>query len=58
MPGSRLLTLDGWGHTAMFLSRCIDRNRDRYLLTSVVPPKGTVCKPDAVPFQEPAGARA
>jgi hypothetical protein len=26
----------------------------RYLLTSRVPPKGTVCEPDVVPFAEAA----
>jgi TAP-like protein len=56
LPGSRLLTLDGWGHTAMFLSGCIDHNRDRYLLTGVLPPKGTVCRPDEVPFARAAPA--
>jgi hypothetical protein len=25
-----------------------------YLLTTRVPPKGTVCQPDVVPFAEPA----
>ena len=58
LPGSRLLTLDGWGHTAMFLSGCIDHNRDRYLLTGVLPPKGTVCRPDEVPFAAPAAGSA
>ena len=53
LPGSGLLTLDGWGHTAMFLSGCIDHYRDRYLLTSQLPPNGAVCLPDVVPFSEP-----
>ena len=29
-----------------------------YLLTTRVPPKGTVCQPDLVPFAEPAPAQA
>ena len=29
-----------------------------YLLTSRVPPRGTVCQPDVVPFAEPAAAQA
>ena len=28
----------------------------RYILTSRVPPKGTVCQPDVVPFAQPAAA--
>jgi pimeloyl-ACP methyl ester carboxylesterase len=50
LPRSRLLTLDGWGHTSLFASACVDRYVNRYLLTSRVPAAGTVCRPDAVPF--------
>jgi pimeloyl-ACP methyl ester carboxylesterase len=50
LPGSRLLTLDGWGHTSLFESACVDRYRDRYLLTQALPPPDTVCQPDHVPF--------
>ena len=45
LPRSRLLTLDGWGHTSLFASACIDGYVSTYLLTSRVPPKGTVCSP-------------
>jgi pimeloyl-ACP methyl ester carboxylesterase len=54
LPRSRLLTLDGWGHTTLFSSACIDDHVSRYLLTTQVPPLGTVCQPDVVPFAQPA----
>jgi hypothetical protein len=44
----------GWGHTSLFASGCIDTHVNRYLLTSRVPARGTVCEPDVVPFAEPA----
>jgi pimeloyl-ACP methyl ester carboxylesterase len=58
LPNSRLLTLAGWGHTSLFASACIDAHVSAYLLTSRVPPKGTVCQPDVVPFAQPAAAQA
>ena len=57
LPNSRLLTLAGWGHTSLFASACIDAHVSTYLLTTRVPPKGTVCQPDVVPFAEPAAAQ-
>jgi pimeloyl-ACP methyl ester carboxylesterase len=56
LPRSRLLTLAGWGHTSLFVSSCVDAYVSTYLLTSRVPPKGTVCRPDVVPFAQPAAA--
>jgi pimeloyl-ACP methyl ester carboxylesterase len=56
LPNSRLLTLAGWGHTSLFVSSCVDAYVSTYLLTSRVPPKGTVCAPDVVPFAQPAAA--
>jgi pimeloyl-ACP methyl ester carboxylesterase len=56
LPRSRLLTLAGWGHTSLFLSACVDAHVSTYLLTSRVPPRGTVCRPDVVPFAQPAAA--
>ena len=50
LPRSRLLTLDGWGHTSQGRSSCVDAHIDRYLLTTRVPRPGTVCRPDLVPF--------
>jgi hypothetical protein len=52
----RLLTVAGWGHTSLFLSSCADAYVSRYLLTGRVPPKGTVCNVDVVPFSQPASA--
>jgi TAP-like protein len=54
----RLLTVAGWGHTSLFLSSCADAYVSRYLLTGRVPPTGTVCQVDEVPFAEPATAAA
>jgi pimeloyl-ACP methyl ester carboxylesterase len=57
LPRSRLLTLAGWGHASLFLSACVDAHVNRYLLTTRVPPRGTVCQPDVVPFAQPAAAQ-
>jgi pimeloyl-ACP methyl ester carboxylesterase len=54
----RLLTVAGSGHTSLFLSSCADGHVSRYLLTGRVPPRGTVCQVDVVPFAEPAAAAA
>ena len=56
LPNSRLLTVHGWGHTSLFLSRCADVNIAHYLLTSRVPPPGTVCLQDDVPFRGPSAS--
>ncbi len=58
MPDSRLLTLEGSGHTSLFLSSCVDRHLSRYLLTGAVPAEGAVCQVDVVPFSQPAGRSA
>jgi pimeloyl-ACP methyl ester carboxylesterase len=58
LPRSRLLTLAGWGHTSLGVSSCVDAYVSRYFLTTKVPPRGTVCEPDVVPFAEPAAAQA
>jgi pimeloyl-ACP methyl ester carboxylesterase len=50
LPGARLLTVAGWGHTSAFLSSCADEAVASYLLTSVPPPAGTVCSQDVTPF--------
>jgi hypothetical protein len=54
LPHSRLLTVHGWGHTSLFLSKCADRAIGRYLLTTRTPAPGTVCNQDAVPFRKRA----
>jgi hypothetical protein len=56
LPRSRLLTLAGWGHISLFASACVDGHVNTYLLNSRVPPMGTVCAPDVVPFAQPAAA--
>jgi pimeloyl-ACP methyl ester carboxylesterase len=53
MPRSRLLTLDGYGHTTMFSSTCTAQAVERYLLEVALPPRGTVCAPDFQPFDPP-----
>jgi pimeloyl-ACP methyl ester carboxylesterase len=53
LPASRLLTVQGWGHTSLFLSQCADAIAAKYLLQVAVPPVGTVCSQDHVPFSGP-----
>jgi pimeloyl-ACP methyl ester carboxylesterase len=51
LPNSRLLSYAGWGHTAYFSGNfCIDNYVTRYLVTTRVPPAGTVCQPQGSPF--------
>jgi pimeloyl-ACP methyl ester carboxylesterase len=50
LPGSRLLTVHGWGHTSLFRSSCADEAASNYLVSLVLPPAGTVCQQDHVPF--------
>ena len=50
LGNARLLTVSGWGHTSLFSSTCADNRASAYLLTGALPPAGTICKPDAVPF--------
>jgi pimeloyl-ACP methyl ester carboxylesterase len=46
LPGARLLTRTGDGHTAYIFSSCIRTWVDRYLTTLALPPAGTVCASD------------
>jgi hypothetical protein len=39
----QVLTWQGQGHTAYTKSTCIDTNVDNYLVTTTMPPAGTVC---------------
>ncbi|TMJ93848.1 MAG: alpha/beta hydrolase [Actinobacteria bacterium] len=50
LPNSELLTVHGWGHTSLFLSRCADQVQTRYLLHPALPRPGIVCEQDRVPF--------
>ena len=54
LPNARLLTVEGWGHTSLFISSCADGLIARYLLTGKAPPEKTVCGVDAIPFASPA----
>jgi pimeloyl-ACP methyl ester carboxylesterase len=56
LPNSTLLTLEGWGHTTLFLSACVDEAVSQYFLTGAPPPDGTVCNQDFKPFDTSAFA--
>jgi pimeloyl-ACP methyl ester carboxylesterase len=49
LPNSGLLTVNGWGHTSLFLSQCADTIVSTYLLTSSAP-ASTTCTQDFTPF--------
>jgi hypothetical protein len=55
LQGSRLLTLDGWGHVAVGRSTCIDGHIISYLVDGVLPPVGATCQPDVQPFAAEPG---
>jgi pimeloyl-ACP methyl ester carboxylesterase len=49
---ARLLTVDGYGHTAFLNpSQCAGAYESDYLINGTLPPEGTVCRQDALPFQ-------
>lgn len=51
MPGSRLLTVDGWGHTALAAgSSCANDAESAYLVGGELPRPGTQCRADQSPF--------
>jgi pimeloyl-ACP methyl ester carboxylesterase len=50
MPSSALLTVNGWGHTSLFMSACADAAVERYLVDVATPPAGTSCNQDVDPF--------
>jgi hypothetical protein len=56
LRNSRLLTVNGWGHTSIGLSACADAVEAAYLLTGALPAQGQVCEQDNNPFA--AGAAA
>ena len=61
LPGSRLLTVLGWGHTSLGYSTCADRPSPRYLVNGRLPAVGTRCAFDVTPFDDavaPGGRRA
>lgn len=52
LPGSRLLTVVGWGHTSLGSSTCADQAVSRYLVNGRLPAKGTRCAFDVTPFDD------
>lgn len=51
LPGGRLLTLDGYGHTALANpSSCVQAHVADYLRDGTLPPRGTTCAEDVAPF--------
>ncbi|WP_079403410.1 alpha/beta hydrolase [Streptomyces sp. 3211] len=52
LADARLLTNNGYGHTALFnnSSTCINTYESRYLIDDTLPPPGTTCQPDRLPF--------
>jgi pimeloyl-ACP methyl ester carboxylesterase len=48
---ARLLTVDGYGHTAFLnKSACADAYESAYFIDGTLPPAGTTCRQDRVPF--------
>jgi pimeloyl-ACP methyl ester carboxylesterase len=51
LRGSRLVIVEGWGHTVLGNSGPCDRRvHDRYLIDRVLPERGATCPAGAVPF--------
>ncbi|MFD5416239.1 alpha/beta hydrolase [Streptomyces nojiriensis] len=52
LADARLLTNNGYGHTALFNnnSTCINTYESRYFVDGTLPPPGTTCQPDRQPF--------
>ncbi|MDO5626798.1 MAG: alpha/beta hydrolase [Mobilicoccus sp.] len=49
-PGSRMVTVQGWGHGALDQSACATRARTSYLLSGTLPRRDLSCKPDHALF--------
>jgi hypothetical protein len=53
LSGSRLLTINGWGHTALATrSACKDDSVERYFIDGTLPRPGAVCPTGIVPFPD------
>jgi len=51
LADARLLTVDGYGHTALANpSNCVATAEDGYFVTGTLPPPGTVCHQNALPI--------
>lgn len=57
LPNSRLLSSTNWGHTAYGTSACATGAIETYLLTTSLPPTGTLCQGDVQPFTGASGQR-
>lgn len=54
LADARLLTVDGYGHTALDNpSRCVAAYESRYFVDGSLPPAGATCRQDVPPFQAP-----
>ncbi|MGW7365085.1 alpha/beta hydrolase [Streptomyces sp. NPDC054841] len=54
LANARLLTNDGYGHTALINpSSCVQAHESRYLIDGTLPPAGTTCRQDTPPFSTP-----
>ena len=55
LKNARLLSYAGWGHKAYLTvgNTCVDDNVTQYLVTNVLPARGTVCQPERSPFDPP-----
>ncbi|QWB26435.1 MULTISPECIES: alpha/beta hydrolase [Streptomyces] len=54
LADARLLTNDGYGHTALLNpSSCVQGHEIRYLIDGTLPPVGTTCRQDTPPFAAP-----
>lgn len=57
LPDSRLLTLEGYGHTSLAQSACVDTYVANYLVRGALPPEGATCASDVEPFPGPSSAQ-
>ena len=52
LANARLLTVEGYGHTVLLNpSRCAAAIESATLIEGTLPPEGTLCAQDAVPFR-------
>jgi hypothetical protein len=58
LPNSSLLTVNGWGHTSLFISSCSDQAVAAYLVDLATPAPRTVCPADVIPFAASPAASA
>ena len=55
LPNSHLLTVEGWGHTTLFLSSCAAEIASEYLVEGVLPDEDSTCRQRTPPsdYQQP-----